>query len=57
MRLRFQRPMLPSFVNEVVLRNLTLPGIEIDVALTRTGDDVLMRVLRRTGECEIVTTR
>ncbi|MEQ1490208.1 MAG: amylo-alpha-1,6-glucosidase [Terricaulis sp.] len=56
-RLRFDRPMLPSFVNEVTLRNLTLGDAEIDVALKRTGDDVLVHVLRRTGDCEIVTTR
>lgn len=56
-RLRLQRPSLPSFVNEVTLRNLTLADVEIDLALKRTGDDVLVHVLRRTGECEIVTTR
>ncbi len=56
-RLRFQRPMLPSFVNEVTLRNLRIAGVEMDVRLTRTGDDVLVHVLRRTGECEIVTVR
>ena len=56
-RLRFDKPTLPSFVNEVVLKNLSMGDVEIDVALQRTGDDVLVHVLRRTGDCEIVTTR
>ncbi|MBL8546866.1 MAG: amylo-alpha-1,6-glucosidase [Hyphomonadaceae bacterium] len=56
-RLRFHRSMLPSFVNEIVLRNLTLADVELDIKLTRTGDDVLVHVLRRSGDCEIVSTR
>jgi len=56
-QLRFHRPLLPSFVNEIVLRNLSVADAEIDVLLRRTGDDVLLEVLRRTGDCEIVTTR
>jgi glycogen debranching enzyme len=54
---QFHRPMLPSFVNEITLRNLRVSDAELDVVLTRAGDDVLLRVLRREGECEIVTTR
>jgi glycogen debranching enzyme len=56
--IRFHRPMLPAFVNEVTLRNLRIDDAELDVALQRAGDDdVLLQILRRDGECEVVTTR
>lgn len=56
-KIEFHRPMLPAFVDEITLRNMRVGDAELDVVLTRAGDDVLLRVLRRNGACEIVMTR
>lgn len=45
----FRRPCLPEFLDEVVLRNLALPGGRLDVILHRYGDEVSVNVLRREG--------
>ena len=52
----FEQPALPSFLDEVVLRRLTLDGASIDVALQRAGADAALHVLARTGEARVVTT-
>ncbi len=56
-RITFNRPMLPNFLDDVILRGLRIPGAEVDIALRRAGSDVLLYVLRRKGDCEVVTTR
>lgn len=55
-RISFDRPILPSFLDDVALRGLSIAGGTVDVSLKRAGADVLVQVLRRSGECEIVTT-
>jgi len=55
-RISFDRPTLPSFLDDVVLRGLTIAGGAVDVSLKRSGADVLVQVLRRSGDCEVVTT-
>jgi|JI10StandDraft_1071094.scaffolds.fasta_scaffold57900_2 glycogen debranching enzyme len=56
-RITFRRPMLPSFVNEIVLRRLRIGEAELDVSVKRADNDVLLQVLRRVGDVEIVTSR
>jgi glycogen debranching enzyme len=56
-RISFRSPMLPSFVNEIILRRLRIGEAELDVSVKRADNDVLLHVLRRVGEVEIVTSR
>jgi glycogen debranching enzyme len=46
----FNDPVLPSFLNEVTIRNLRLGNASMDVRLTRYGEDVALHVLRRSGD-------
>ncbi len=55
-RLSFDRPTLPSFLDDVVLRGLSVADGTVDVSLKRAGADVLVQVIRRSGDCEVVTT-
>ncbi|MBV8578101.1 MAG: amylo-alpha-1,6-glucosidase, partial [Acetobacteraceae bacterium] len=52
----FDRPMLPSFVGEVFLRNLPIGQARIDVVLRGSGDGVAMQVLARTGDIRATMT-
>ena len=51
----FTRPTLPEFLDEVILRRLTLGGSAVDVAAKRMGTEVVIEVLSRSGDVEIVT--
>ena len=55
-RISFDRPTLPSFLDDVVLRGLANANASVDVSLKRSGVDVVVQVLRRSGACEVVTT-
>jgi glycogen debranching enzyme len=44
--IRFRNPRLPVSVNEIVLRDLGLNGGRVDIALTRSGAYVSLRILR-----------
>ncbi|MGQ0532013.1 MAG: amylo-alpha-1,6-glucosidase [Caulobacteraceae bacterium] len=55
-RILFDRPALPPFLDEVVLQRLRVNACEADVALKRAGSDVLLHVLRRTGNCSVVAS-
>jgi len=46
----FDRPVLPDFLDEVVLRRLAIGGSSIDVVLRGRGPDVAMTVLSRSGD-------
>jgi len=52
--IRLDRPMLPPFVDQVSLRNLTLADGEVDMLLTRHGLDVATTVLRRSASARII---
>jgi len=52
----FERPMLPDFVDEIILRRLSLNGALVDVALRRTGGNVALDVTSRTGDIRVVHT-
>lgn len=52
----FDDPVLPGFLDEVVLRNLRLQGAAVDVALRRSRSEVVVDVLDRRGPARVVTT-
>jgi len=53
---RFERPTLPEFVDELTLRNLRIDACTLDLHLRRAGADVLVHVIRRSGACQVQTT-
>ena len=53
---RFERPILPEFVDEVTLRNVRVSDCALDLNLRRAGSDVLVHVFNRTGDCQVQTT-
>ena len=55
-RISFDDPTLPPFLDEVVLRNLTIGGHSADVALRRSGRQVVVDVLERRGPVKVITT-
>jgi len=56
LNITFEEPVLPSFLNEVTIRNLTLDGCAVDVALRRSESQVVVDVLERHGAIRVVTT-
>ncbi|HYZ83560.1 MAG TPA: amylo-alpha-1,6-glucosidase [Bryobacteraceae bacterium] len=56
-RLSLVRPALPSFLNDLAIANLRVGAATVDLHLTRHGDDVSLKVLRREGELEILTSQ
>jgi len=57
---RLRNPRLPSFLEEVTLRNLQLGGSSVDIKVRRHGDDVSLEVLRTRGnklQISIVSSR
>jgi Mannosylglycerate hydrolase MGH1-like glycoside hydrolase domain len=52
----FEGPVLPDFLGEITLRNLALDGATVDVALRRSGLQVVVDVLDRRGSVRVVTT-
>ncbi|MCK8779982.1 amylo-alpha-1,6-glucosidase [Rhizobium sp. NTR19] len=51
----FERPVLPAFLDEVVIRNLTVGSGAADVALHRAGHQVTVEVLDRRGAVKVVS--
>jgi glycogen debranching enzyme len=55
--IRFEGPVLPSFLDQVQLHGLRLGGAEADVTLHRLGDEVAATVTeRRGGDLRVVVT-
>lgn len=52
----FEGPVLPDFLGEVTLRNLALDGATVDVALRRSGLQVVVDVLDRRASVRVATT-
>jgi glycogen debranching enzyme len=52
---RLERPILPEFVDDLSLRNLSVAGCRLDLHLRRAGSDVLVHVLDRIGDCHVQT--
>jgi glycogen debranching enzyme len=55
-RISFEEPVLPDFLDEVTLRNLSLRGAAADVALRRSGSKVVVDVRDRRGPLKVLTT-
>ncbi len=51
--IRFRNPQLPSFAEEITLRNLGFDHAMVDVTLRRTDDHVSLRILRNTGAIQV----
>jgi glycogen debranching enzyme len=49
-------PVLPSFLDEVIIRGLSLAGSSADVVLRRVGNEVAVNVVARSGDIRVVTT-
>jgi hypothetical protein len=47
---------LPDFLDEIVLRHLTLGEDWVDVAIHRAGKEFVVNVLGRSGDIRVVTT-
>ena len=54
--IRFERPALPDFVGEIVLRNLRLREASADVRLRGYGGEVVVSVQRRRGQVGVVAS-
>ena len=54
-RIAFRDPMLPRFLDEVVLRGLTVDGRKADIALRRSGRHVVVDVLDKDPSIGVVT--
>jgi glycogen debranching enzyme len=54
--LRFERPMLPDFLDELHLRGLRLKNGIADVLLRRHGEEVAVTVTRRQGQVRVVVS-
>ncbi len=51
--IRLRNPHLPAFLNEVILRELSLGDASIDLCIRRHGNGVSMEVLRRRGQIQV----
>jgi hypothetical protein len=56
-QITFDEPRLPDFLDEVVLHRLAVGDAHVDVSLRRSGSQVLVDVLRRTGTVKVLTTK
>jgi glycogen debranching enzyme len=54
-QIAFNNPSLPDFLDEMVLRGLTVRGDRADVALRRSGRHVVVDVLDRKGSIRVAT--
>jgi glycogen debranching enzyme len=56
-QVRFAYPLLPAFLNEVRVLNLTIGDAVLDLLLLRHGHDIGINVLRREGKVEILLVK
>lgn len=54
--IRFRRPVLPLFIDELVIRRLRLGQASVDVLLSRYDNDVSVNVLQCRGELSVGIT-
>ncbi|MBV9570477.1 MAG: amylo-alpha-1,6-glucosidase [Alphaproteobacteria bacterium] len=52
---RFERPLLPDFIDDVQIQHLRLGAGTIDLLLQRHGRDVVVHILGGTGDIRVVT--
>ncbi len=56
-RITLNRPVLPSFLEQLKLRDLRVGNASVDLTLFRSGDAVAVTVPRRTGDVEIIVSQ
>jgi glycogen debranching enzyme len=54
-QISFQEPVLPAFLNEIILRNLSVADGAVDIALRRSGPYIVVDVLNRRGSIRVST--
>ena len=54
--IRFDRPVLPKFLDKLHLRGLRLAGAGADVMLHRVDGEVAVAVTRREGQVRVVAS-
>jgi hypothetical protein len=52
-QIRLRNPRLPLFLDEVILRNLTVADASADIAVHRRGDAVSLHAIETKGEVEV----
>jgi glycogen debranching enzyme len=55
-RITFREPALPAFLDELLLRHISVEGGSADIALRRSGGHVVVDVLDRKGRLSVITT-
>ncbi len=50
----FDRPLLPPSLQEVQLQGLSIPSGTADISLTRHGDDVVVKMIQKKGDVELM---
>jgi len=55
--IRLREPVMPDFLDEVVIRNIRLGGSRADLRLHRYGSDVTANVLARSGSARILIAK
>jgi hypothetical protein len=54
-QITFNQSILPEFLNDMVLRRLSVGGRSVDVALSRAGSRVVVNVLSDDKELSVVS--
>ena len=55
--IRFRHPIMPEFLDEIVLRNVRLGSSHADFRMHRYGSDVSTNVLNRRGNAKILIVK
>ena len=55
-RITFTEPVLPRFLDEIILRGLAVDGRKADIALRRSNRHVVVDVLDKDGSIRVLTT-
>ena len=56
LQIRFRHPRLPDFVDEVLIRALSIGGSRMDILLRKHEADVAVNVLHREGKGRVAIT-
>ena len=54
---RLANPVLPDFINDLFLHDVSVAGSRLDMRLSRSGDDVTTAVTARTGNAALVIVK
>jgi glycogen debranching enzyme len=55
--IRFDQPVLPSWLDQLVIRDLPFCDGSLDLAVQHVGESVVVRVLRRAGDFRVVVSK